>query len=65
VGVSCPKHDWSFDLFTGTSDRGSYRLKTWEVQIRDIKESATSETNEKNDVPMDKEVWVRRKQRIG
>ncbi|KAH7263037.1 hypothetical protein BKA59DRAFT_520046 [Fusarium tricinctum] len=65
VGVSCPKHDWSFDLFTGISDRGSYRLKTWEVQTRDIKESATSETSEKIDVPTDKEVWVRRKQRIG
>ncbi|KAF5002118.1 hypothetical protein FGRMN_601 [Fusarium graminum] len=57
VGVSCPKHDWSFDLFTGMSDRGSYKLKTWEVQIRDSKETPPSETNEKGDGMADREVW--------
>ncbi|KAF4339647.1 rieske domain protein [Fusarium beomiforme] len=65
AGVSCPNHDWSFDLFTGMSDRGSYRLKTWEVEIRDIKEAESTDTNEKIDPATDKEVWVRRKQRIG
>jgi nitrite reductase/ring-hydroxylating ferredoxin subunit len=50
----CPKHDWSFDLITGKADRGSYKLKVWEVQLRDIA-----------NVQDDKEVWVRRKQRIG
>ncbi|CAN9188013.1 hypothetical protein CC77DRAFT_1029825 [Alternaria alternata] len=50
-GIQCPKHDWSFDLHTGRSDRGSYRLQVWEVQQR-----AGSEGDE---------IWVRRKQRIG
>jgi hypothetical protein len=47
------------------SDRGSYRLKTWEVEIRDIKETEDTDTEEKNGLSTDKEVWVRRKQRIG
>ena len=34
AGITCPKHDWSFDLFTGKSDRGSYRLKVWETEVR-------------------------------
>ncbi|KAF2632345.1 rieske domain-containing protein, partial [Macroventuria anomochaeta] len=33
-GITCPKHDWSFDLFTGRSDRGSYKLTVWETQLR-------------------------------
>ncbi|KAJ5128861.1 hypothetical protein N7526_007027 [Penicillium atrosanguineum] len=57
-GISCPKHDWSFDLHTGRGDRGSYTLKLWEVQLRDS--SPLDESNKD-----DKEVWVRRKQRIG
>ncbi|KAF1965713.1 hypothetical protein BU23DRAFT_593555 [Bimuria novae-zelandiae CBS 107.79] len=52
-GITCPKHDWSFDLHTGASDRGSYKLQIWEVQIR------TRDEDEHKDV------WVRRKQRIG
>lgn len=55
AGITCPKHDWSFDIFSGQADRGKYKLKVWEVQLRDVK---TSETNEQ-------EVLVRRKQRIG
>lgn len=51
-GITCPKHDWSFDLHTGRSDRGSYKLAVWEIQLR--KSGADYE-----------EVWVRRKQRIG
>ncbi|KAK3680869.1 Rieske domain-containing protein, partial [Podospora appendiculata] len=35
TGLTCPKHGWSFDLFSGMADRGSYKLKVWEVQLRD------------------------------
>ncbi|KAJ8117451.1 hypothetical protein OPT61_g1359 [Boeremia exigua] len=52
AGITCPKHDWSFDLFTGRSDRGNYRLQVWETQVR-------------TSVEGEEEVWVRRKQRIG
>ncbi|KAJ4341888.1 hypothetical protein N0V87_001553 [Didymella glomerata] len=52
AGITCPKHDWSFDLHTGKSDRGSYKLAVWETQLR------KSDSGEE-------EVWVRRKQRIG
>lgn len=65
MGVTCPKHDWSFDLFTGMSDRGSYKLKTWEVQLRDVKDAEASQVGEENEKIVEKEVWVRRKQRIG
>jgi nitrite reductase/ring-hydroxylating ferredoxin subunit len=54
-GITCPKHDWSFDIHTGVSDRGSYKLQVWEVQTR-------SRDGENRTV---EEVWVRRKQRIG
>ncbi|KAB8073598.1 hypothetical protein BDV29DRAFT_191649 [Aspergillus leporis] len=62
AGITCPKHGWSFDIFSGQADRGNYKLKVWEVQLRD---PATSKLA--NDAPnsTDKEVWVRRKQRIG
>ncbi|RAL02852.1 Rieske (2Fe-2S) protein [Aspergillus ibericus CBS 121593] len=55
AGITCPKHDWSFDLFSGQGDRGSYKLKVWEVEVRDGNGKGEGE----------KEVWVRRKQRIG
>lgn len=59
----CPKHDWSFDLFTGTADRGNYKLRVWEVQLRKV---GGEEVDSATDVEAtDKEVWVRRKQRIG
>ncbi|KAM7201153.1 hypothetical protein V8F33_003565 [Rhypophila sp. PSN 637] len=61
AGISCPKHGWSFDLFTGMSDRGNYKLKIWEVQLRDI---AGAKKAENGDIE-DKEVWVRRRQRMG
>ena len=57
AGITCPKHGWSFDLFTGTSDRGNYKLKIWELQLRPIK--GVDDGNE------DHEVWVRKKQRMG
>jgi nitrite reductase/ring-hydroxylating ferredoxin subunit len=53
-GITCPQHDWSFDLHTGKADRGSYKLKVWEVQVR--RSEAGEDTSE---------VWVRRRQRIG
>ncbi|KAM5374304.1 hypothetical protein ACJZ2D_006477 [Fusarium nematophilum] len=68
AGLSCPKHDWSFDMFTGMSDRASYRLKVWEVQLRDMKGAEATVTTKEGERPsqvVDKEVWVRRKQRIG
>ncbi|KAL4969836.1 Rieske (2Fe-2S) protein, partial [Aspergillus stella-maris] len=58
AGITCPKHGWSFDIFSGKGDRGTFKLKVWEVQLRDA--SASDEEGK-----ADKEVWVRRKQRIG
>ncbi|OAL06982.1 hypothetical protein IQ06DRAFT_209345 [Phaeosphaeriaceae sp. SRC1lsM3a] len=52
-GITCPQHDWSFDLYTGKADRGSYKLKIWEVQLRPGESGQASE------------VWVRRRQKIG
>ncbi|KFA65137.1 hypothetical protein S40285_06520 [Stachybotrys chlorohalonatus IBT 40285] len=63
AGLMCPKHDWSFDLFTGRADRGGYMLKLWELQLRPVSSSEKGE--EKEQVEQDEEVWVRRKQRIG
>ncbi|RAQ40900.1 Rieske [Aspergillus flavus] len=59
AGLTCPKHGWSFDIFSGQADRGNYKLKLWEVQLRDpqAKDESADST--------DQEVWVRRKQRIG
>lgn len=34
VGITCPKHGWAFDVHTGESDRGAYRLRVWDVEIR-------------------------------
>ncbi|KAK4112512.1 hypothetical protein N656DRAFT_92979 [Canariomyces notabilis] len=55
AGLTCPKHNWSFDLFSGRSDRGNYKLKIWEVQLRDVDGTE----------PREQKVWVRRKPRIG
>lgn len=51
AGLTCPKHGWSFDLFTGVGDRGNYMLKVWETQVREDDGERT--------------VWVRRKPRMG
>ncbi|KAI2794565.1 hypothetical protein POX_a01164 [Penicillium oxalicum] len=59
AGLTCPKHGWSFDLFSGQGDRGNYKLKIWEVELREP--AVSSEDGSKGDM----EVWVRRKQRIG
>lgn len=66
AGLSCPKHGWSFDLFTGMSDRGAYKLPVWEVQLRDrdgVKVIDLKGDDGSDD--QDRTVWVRRKQRIG
>jgi hypothetical protein len=47
------------------SDRGSYKLKTWEVQIRDAKAQESTPVDADIEKKKDSEVWVRRKQRIG
>ncbi|KAK2603767.1 hypothetical protein QQS21_004052 [Conoideocrella luteorostrata] len=65
AGLTCPKHGWSFDLITGMSDTGRYKLPVWEVQVRDkdgvhIVDPLRSDSDTK-----DRTVWVRRKQRIG
>jgi len=48
ASIRCPKHGWDFDLFTGQSEKGRYRLRIWEVEVRD----------EESGEP---ELWVRRK----
>lgn len=48
-------------------DRSSYRLKIWEVQLRDIDgrgNSISKDGHDESEIP-EKEVWVRRKQRMG
>lgn len=60
AGITCPKHGWSFDLFTGTADRGRYELGVWEVQLRDMDGGESTSLENKT-----QEVWVRRKQRLG
>ncbi|PKS08063.1 hypothetical protein jhhlp_006675 [Lomentospora prolificans] len=57
AGLTCPKHGWSFDVFSGMSDRGHYKLGVWEVQLRDVPGGDSGNA--------DMEVWVRRKQRMG
>jgi nitrite reductase/ring-hydroxylating ferredoxin subunit len=59
AGLTCPKHNWSFDLFSGRSDRGNYKLKVWEVELREVGPVAGTTAAE------EKEVWVRRKPRMG
>ncbi|KAI3337880.1 hypothetical protein F4824DRAFT_500126 [Ustulina deusta] len=59
AGITCPKHGWSFDLFTGISDRNNYMLRTWEVQLRPPKVPGTEvgreESQEENKDA--EEVW--------
>ncbi|KAI0542879.1 hypothetical protein GGR58DRAFT_840 [Xylaria digitata] len=67
AGITCPKHGWSFDLFTGRADRSNYMLRRWEVQLRPVEASKTEfDGDESRKESKDaEEVWVRRKQRIG
>ncbi|KAM3512406.1 hypothetical protein MY11210_003972 [Beauveria gryllotalpidicola] len=64
TGLTCPKHGWSFDIFTGQSDRGLYKLPVWEVQLRDVDGNPWSGSLA-NSPPDGQTVWVRRRQRIG
>jgi nitrite reductase/ring-hydroxylating ferredoxin subunit len=48
AGITCPGHGWAFDLYTGLSDRGTYKLGVWETM------TVESDGGEE-------EVWVRRK----
>lgn len=53
AGLTCPKHGWAFDVFTGESDRGSYQLKVWDIELRN---------GDSDDGKADmREVWVRKK----
>ncbi|KAI1336430.1 hypothetical protein F5Y15DRAFT_394677 [Xylariaceae sp. FL0016] len=63
AGITCPKHGWSFDLFTGQADRSNYLLRRWEVQLRPNTDGPNDGAREKDSEVQ--EVWVRRKQRIG
>lgn len=70
AGIHCPRHNWSFDLFTGNADRGGYKLAVWEVQLREIGGAilGTSLSAEEAGGAPDmagQEVWVRRKPRMG
>lgn len=53
AGLTCPKHGWAFDVFTGESDRGSYQLRVWDVELR----SGDSDDGEADM----REVWVRKR----
>ncbi|KZZ96537.1 Rieske [2Fe-2S] iron-sulfur domain protein [Moelleriella libera RCEF 2490] len=65
AGLTCPKHGWSFDLFTGMSDTGRYQLPLWEVQLRD-EDGVKVVDPSKNDTDRAQlTVWVRRKHRTG
>ncbi|CAK7270398.1 hypothetical protein SEPCBS119000_004071 [Sporothrix epigloea] len=65
AGLTCPKHGWSFDVFSGMGDRGNYRLRIWEVDLRDSTESTDVPTESGRPDLIGKTVWVRKKQRIG
>ncbi|KAI4850731.1 hypothetical protein E4T44_02574 [Aureobasidium sp. EXF-8845] len=50
VGVTCPKHGWTFDLHTGEADVSRYRLGLYEVEVREDEDGKEG-------------VWVRKKER--
>lgn len=55
-------------MFSGRSDRGNYRLKVWEVELRDVGggravKGVGEGGGEEEEVV--REVWVRRKPRMG
>ncbi|KAL6903239.1 hypothetical protein GGI43DRAFT_401553 [Trichoderma evansii] len=67
AGLTCPKHEWSFDIFTGVADRGNYQLDIWETQLREAESLASQQTEVDAGKVLDiadKEVWVRRKQQV-
>lgn len=48
TGITCPGHGWAFDINTGQSDRGTYKLEVWQVETRGGGTDGD-------------EVWIRRK----
>ncbi|KAK7215674.1 hypothetical protein V2G26_003677 [Clonostachys chloroleuca] len=60
AGIQCPKHGWSFDLFTGMADRNAYKLTIWELQLC----PATVNLDQGENSP-DQQIWVRKKPRMG
>ena len=46
AGVTCPKHGWAFDLFTGNADRSSYKLQVWEVHLKDVEKKGEAQLEE-------------------
>ncbi|KAG6009950.1 hypothetical protein E4U21_000721 [Claviceps maximensis] len=65
AGLTCPKHGWSFDLFTGMADTGRYKLPVWEVQLRDESGIRVVDSLRGDDSAGKRTVWIRRKQRMG
>ncbi|KAI5920806.1 hypothetical protein F4810DRAFT_713173 [Camillea tinctor] len=59
AGLTCPKHGWSFDLFTGQSDRSNYMLRRWEVQLRPVikPEIPANDDGTNGKTDQDQEVW--------
>lgn len=53
VGLTCPKHGWAFDIFTGESDRGTYRLKVWDVEVRGA--------DRENGCADERQIWVKQR----
>lgn len=61
AGITCPKHGWAFDLHTGESDRGAYKLGVWEVEVRK-RQPDVGVSDEDVSGQSIQEVWVRKKE---
>ncbi|SPN96649.1 uncharacterized protein DNG_00170 [Cephalotrichum gorgonifer] len=60
AGLTCPKHGWAFDMYTGMSDRARYKLGVWEVEVRDVKRTEVPASQGEDGTSVedgDKEVW--------
>ncbi|GAO18912.1 uncharacterized protein UV8b_02759 [Ustilaginoidea virens] len=65
AGLTCPKHGWAFDLFTGMADTGRYKLAVWELQLRDGSGTKVIDPLADESDHVNRTLWVRRKQRMG
>lgn len=66
AGITCPQHGWSFDLFTGLSDRGGYELGIWDVKLEAACASALPGATDGAEIAVadrDQTVWVRRRRK--
>lgn len=63
AGITCPRHGWAFDLHTGESDRGSYKLEVYRVEVRE-RQVRKGEIGPGGDGDCESvaEVWVRKEQ---